>query len=421
MSLSKRALAINVPNPVLEALSDLWDPVTNPNGLISLGVAENTLMHDVLSEHLHRNLSLPNIGFTYGDGGKHLRSVLATFLTRHLKPVEPITASQLITFNGCTTGIEHAARSFTDPGEYLLLGRPYYTAFLDDATLRTGSKVAEISFGDDDPLGPDCVAKYEEKILKIQAQGGRVGALILCHPHNPLGRCYPRSVLVDFMKLCQKYCIHLLSDEIYALSIFVNNVDTHPPPTPFQSVLSIDPTGLINPELIHVLWGMSKDFGANGIRMGVIISQHNKLFHECMQPVGLFGSASSLAEHVTTNILEDDAWVESYVAENQRKLSEHYKYVTSWATENSIEYAPGANAGFFIWLNLGKAYLEKHPDAKDNLDHKSMNAFIKARVFLAAGFRFGSEHPGWYRIVFSHDKSYLDKGLDRVLKAINSA
>lgn len=201
---------------------------------------------------------------------------------------------------------------------------------------------------------------------------------------------------------------------------FVNNVDKHPPPTPFQSVLSIDPTGLINPELIHVLWGMSKDFGANGIRMGVIISQHNKLFHECMQPVGLFGSASSLAEHVTTNILQDDAWVESYVAENQRKLSEHYKYITSWATENGIEYAPGANAGFFLWLNLGKAYLEKHPDAKDDLDHKSMDAFIKARVFLAAGFRFGSEHPGWFRIVFSHDKVYLDKGLDRVLKAINS-
>lgn len=220
MSLSKRALAINVPNPVLEALSDLWDPVTNPNGLISLGVAENTLMHDVLSEHLHRNLSLPNAGFTYGDGGKHLRNVLATFLTKHLKPVEPITASQLITFNGCTTGIEHAARSFTDPGEYLLLGRPYYTAFLDDATLRTGSKVAEVSFGDGDPLGSDCVARYEEKILEIQGQGGRVGALILCHPHNPLGRCYPRSVLVDFMKLCQKYSIHLLSDEIYALSIF---------------------------------------------------------------------------------------------------------------------------------------------------------------------------------------------------------
>ncbi|TQS33023.1 hypothetical protein Golomagni_06647 [Golovinomyces magnicellulatus] len=318
---------------------------------------------------------------------------MAKFLTRHLLPVQPITPSHIILMNGCTTAIEHTARCFTDAGEYMLLGRPYYTAFLDDATLRTGTKLAEVSFGDSDPVGEDCVAQYEKKLLEIQASGGRVSALMLCHPHNPLGRCYPRKALVDFMKLCQKYQIHLISDEIYALSIFKNDVDSHPAATPFESILSIDPTGLIDPALIHVLWGMSKDFGANGIRLGAIISQNNQAFHNSMQPVGIFGSLSSLTEHVTMNVLGDDEFVEGYIKENQRMLGERYEYMAKWCVQNGIEYAPGANAGFFIWLNLGKKYLESHPDTKD-LDQESWDAFIKARVFLAAGFRFGGEVPG---------------------------
>jgi aspartate/methionine/tyrosine aminotransferase len=74
------------------------------------------------------------------------------------------------------------------------------------------------------------------------------------------------------MKLCQKYKIHLISDEIYALSVWTNRIDElKTPPVDFQSVLSIGSTGLINLELIHILWGTSKDFGANGIRLGVII------------------------------------------------------------------------------------------------------------------------------------------------------
>lgn len=58
------------------------------------------------------------------------------------------------------------------------------------------------------------------------------------------------------MKFCQKYQIHLISDEIYALSVFEN---PEAPDAPgFVSALSIDMTGIIDPHLVHVLWGMSK-------------------------------------------------------------------------------------------------------------------------------------------------------------------
>lgn len=70
------------------------------------------------------------------------------------------------------------------------------------------------------------------------------------------GRCYTREVLEAYMRLCQKHNVHLISDEIYALSVW-NNPDAPNAPG-FTSVLSIDTASLIDPSLVHVLWGMSK-------------------------------------------------------------------------------------------------------------------------------------------------------------------
>ena len=70
------------------------------------------------------------------------------------------------------------------------------------------------------------------------------------------GRCYPREVLIELMKFCQRHQIHLISDEIYALSEWQN--PEAPDAVTFTSVLSFDTTGIIDPTLVHVLWGMSK-------------------------------------------------------------------------------------------------------------------------------------------------------------------
>lgn len=58
------------------------------------------------------------------------------------------------------------------------------------------------------------------------------------------------------MRFCQKHRLHLISDEIYALSVW-HNAD-YPDAPGFTSVLSIDTEGLIDPSLVHVMWGMSK-------------------------------------------------------------------------------------------------------------------------------------------------------------------
>jgi xeroderma pigmentosum group C-complementing protein len=68
------------------------------------------------------------------------------------------------------------------------------------------------------------------------------------------GKCYTREALEAILRFCNKHNIHLISDEIYAQSVYGMSSAY----TEFTSVLSIDMTGVINENLVHVMYGMSK-------------------------------------------------------------------------------------------------------------------------------------------------------------------
>jgi aspartate/methionine/tyrosine aminotransferase len=418
------ASAAAAQNLMWDILVDTWCPSSNPNGYINVGVAENALMHTELLEYLNKNPEIPAEYLTYNDGGggsKRLRCAIAQFLNRHLKPVTPLDAEQLVVTNGVSPAIEHVSWAFADPGEGILLGRPFYGTFIPDLSTRPGATVVPVNFDDVDPFSAEAVWKYEDALLSFQeSTGKRVKALMLCHPHNPLGRCYPREVIIKLMQLCQKYQIHLISDEIYALSVFENTVDEYPPPAKFESALSIDLNDIIDPKLVHVLWGMSKDFGANGIRLGVIISQFSAEFHGALRAISLYSYSSGIADHMVAGLLEDDAFTESYIKENQKRLSESYAFAVEFLKKNGIEHATGCNAAFFLWVDLGKRYRELHPEilAEEEVGEKVMQRLLQEKVFLASGALFGSEKDGWFRIVFTQPRDYLELALKKIVKAV---
>ncbi|KAJ5306265.1 hypothetical protein PENANT_c017G00668 [Penicillium antarcticum] len=410
-------------NPFHEIIKDTWNPETNPNGYINVGVAENTLMHPSFLEHINKPLTLPAKYLTYNEGGSgstRLKKSMAAFLNRHLKPVVPLQAEHLLPTNGLSSALEHVSWAFADPGEGILLGRPYYGMFIPDLSLRTGSVVVPVKFDDVDPLAIDAVGKYEEAILDFQRTGKRVKVLMLCHPHNPLGRCYPRDVLVGLMQLCQRYQIHFVSDEIYALSTFENTVDNGvPPAVPFESALSVDLTGVIDASFVHVLWGMSKDFGANGIRIGVIISQGNPDVHLALAGSTLYSSVSGPTDHLASVMLEDIEFTDWYIMRNQELLAEGYAYATRYLRDHGIEYATGCNAAFFVWMNLGKRFCDLHPGERGgDVGEKVMQRLLGKKVFLASGALFGSEQDGWFRIVFTQGYEVLSLALERIVAAI---
>lgn len=429
---------------MFEVMADTYDSKTNPEGFINLGIAENTLMHPELLSHLKKNFHPTSGSLSYGcgpSGSLRLRTTLANFFNAHFDPVQPVTESHIDASRGVTSSLERLAFELGDPGDQFLLGRPYYGSYQSDLHDRAGIEVAPVSFGDIDPCSEAGVACYESALLAAQTgppASGKIAAILLCNPHNPLGRCYPRETLLAFMRLCEKYQIHLIVDEIYALSVFPNPAT--PTAEPFTSALSIDPKGTIDPSLLHTLWGLSKDFGANSLRIGCVVSQGNPALMRVLPSHAAYSFPSALLDYMACTLLEDTKFVRRFLTESQRRLAENYALTTAFLAKHGIAFQP-ANAGCFVWVDLGAAsrrrrhasatltladggwlYLrgQDEMDGATNLTDDVERMLVAQRVYLASGDCCGSERPGWFRVVFAQPRGVLLEGLRRVLCALES-
>jgi 1-aminocyclopropane-1-carboxylate synthase len=82
--------------------------------------------------------------------------------------------------------------------------------------------------------------------------------VVLCNPNNPLGRCYEREVLVGLVSWAEGKGVHVVSDEIYGLSVYMRVDRTN---EKFTSVLSLTENEVSGDWLrkgVHVLYGLSK-------------------------------------------------------------------------------------------------------------------------------------------------------------------
>src|SRR5699024_358148 len=110
---------------------------------------------------------------------------------------------------GVVASLHMAVQAFTEPGDNILIQTPVYTPFYNviethdrkivKNPLQKQGHYYQIDFAD-----------FEEKLK----QG--VSAFILCSPHNPVGRVWKKEELQEMARLCLKYDVLILSDEIHA-------------------------------------------------------------------------------------------------------------------------------------------------------------------------------------------------------------
>ena len=199
-------------------------------------------MHREVEDHIKSKFSYHAEFLKYGKdgflGSKHLRGVIATFLTKWMAPVNTITAGHVAIMSGVTAAIEACGWGLMDNDDAVLIGRPYYPGFPIGFGAGVGIRTIPVSFEVIDPLSPEAITLYQEALIGAQARGIRVKGLLICNPHNPLGRCYPRQTLLAIIDFRQKQVLHLISDEIYALSVWKNEEALDAPK--YESILAIN-------------------------------------------------------------------------------------------------------------------------------------------------------------------------------------
>jgi 1-aminocyclopropane-1-carboxylate synthase len=428
-TLSPRGLAL-ASQPSFRAfatpvLQNIYDTKNNPNGNVNLGAAENYSMLPWVADFTNKHFNAtPNL-FSYDQGAwgsSRLRAAFAKHINRHFHPVEAINPDDLLVANGCMSLCEMLGFSIFSPGDGILLSRPCYAAFESDFGTRAGVKCIYAPFNGEDQFSPEGAVKgYENALQEAQANGTKIRALLICHPHNPLGQSYPPETLIALMGFCEKHSIHLISDEIYALSTYNINTpeSTSSDPTiPFRSILTIpDAASHIHPDRLHVLYGMSKDLAGGGLRIGTLHTRNSELWR-CLSAMNQFHWIPGPADAIATAMLEDEAWIDAFLAESQRKLGETSTLARQLLQEKSIPFWESGRAGFFLWVDL-RAWLngtgkEDLWEAERELDDR----FKKCGVYLNSGEGMKAEEAGWFRLVFTYDEVTMREGLGRMFRAL---
>ncbi|RFU27519.1 hypothetical protein B7463_g8830, partial [Scytalidium lignicola] len=296
------------------------------------------------------NVTIPDLAFAYQFstmGGPRFPMAMAAHINEYFNPFSPVKPEHIITGAGLTAIHEMIALSLGDPRDGILVSRPMYSRFELDFGNTADLHIVYADMDGVDPFSLSIVEKYQTKLDESARAGVKVKALLIVNPHNPLGQCYLPSTLRALMKFCEKNSIHLTSDEVYALSVYDTDSEDS---LKFTSVLSIDPTGLINIEKLQVFYGMSKDFAA-GLRLGCLITQ-NTLLHKAISANARFHGPSGMAIAVGTAILEDGEFVASFLQLCHTSLRESRAYMTKILDEAGIKYHSKANARPFLYVDL---------------------------------------------------------------------
>ena len=273
-----------------------------------------------------------------------------------------------------------------------------------------------VPFGDVDQFSPAAVDKYEAAILNARKKNIKIKALVLCHPHNPIGQCYPRETIFALMKLCAKYKLHFISDEIYALSVYPTD---SPDAVPFESVLSLQYSDYIDKKYVHVLYGFSKDLGASGLRLGCIYTQNSE-FMRALSAISQFHWSGGPNEAIAISMLEDEVWVDGFLDRCRKLLASRSKLARSMLDEAGIKYHSAANAGFFLWLDLRPFLEHKENENPWEAEKRLVQRFKELKVFATDGASMSAEEPGFFRIVYTQEEARLKEGIRRIVKAVRS-
>ena len=207
------------------------------------------------------------------------------------------------------------------------------------------------------------------------------------------------------MAFCQRHQIHFISDEIYALSVFDPG---EPDLVSFTSVLSIEPA--IDENLLHVIYGMAKDYAAPGLRIGALITRSAAL-KKAFASIVRFSGPSSMSIAIAATMLEDRVWCRNLIALSQRKVADAYKFCVERLERMGVKYLHGSNAGFFVWVNLSP-YLEKNGKSQQEREFELAQRLFDAGLFLQPGEEHARE-PGWFRVVYTVERVIVEEGLRR--------
>lgn len=243
----------------------------------------------------------------------------------------------------------------------------------------------------------------ESTYQKLIKRGINVRGVLITNPSNPVGYVLDRTMLASILAFVTDKKIHLVVNEIYAACVMESYKFTS-----IAEVLESQPK--CNRSYVHILYGLSKDLGISGFRVGALYSW-NKQVVEAGSRMARFCAVSTPTQELCTSLLSDENFISMFLAENRRRITECYHKVMFHLEKAGIRTSK-CEGGLFCWIDL-RLVLRLHNKEEEMKLWKHL--LYKTGLHLNPGSSCCCAEPGWFRLCFATcDDNTLSVALQRL-------
>jgi len=311
---------------------------------------------------------------------------------------------------GVVNGVYAAVRALTEPGDEIIIQPPVYYPFFRSVT-DNGCQVVENQLrleagsGEDGDRGTRYVMDFDDLAEHFRTSGGfpgkthRIKGLVLCSPHNPVGRVWTEEELKRLGDICLENDCVIVSDEIHCDLLLGDSRHAA--------------TAALSPELERstiTLMAPSKTFNLAGLQASFAIIPDPRLRERFQRARAGQSGVNVLGQVAMEAALRHG---DDYLAQLNEYLTGNMNYFAG-AIKNlpGLRLVPpeGPEGTYLAWVDMRELGLND-----EELRHFMLH---KARIATDFGYVFGSGGEGFQRFNLACPRSVVEEAVTRLEAAV---
>lgn len=321
-------------------------------------------------------------------GGPHHEAVAEWMQRRHGWAVD---TDWIVDTPGIVAALHVVVRAFCKPEGRVVIQTPLYHPFAWSIR-NSGREVVNAPLTVDD-------GRYSFDLDALDAAiDDDTGVVMLCNPHNPIGRVWTAEELSGFLDVCHRHDVVVVIDEIHHDLVFA----------PHQHTVT---AMLDNADASRIvtLTAASKTFNLAGLKSGNVIISDPDLrsrYVTAQENGGTFSTNMFGPVAATAAYRHGDEWLDAllpYLAANRDHLSDVLSRELPAVSCRPIE------GTYLAWLDFNATGLTP--------DEITERARHHARIAMNDGPMFGPGGEGFMRLNFACPRSMLTTGIERLVEA----
>ncbi len=297
-----------------------------------------------------------------------------------------------ISVSGVLTGISVLVRQLSNEGDGVLIQTPVYHQF--QQIIKTSKR--KVVQSELKRVGESYQMDFDDIESKLKSENVKI--IILCNPHNPVGRVWKKEELSQLISLANQYGVTIISDEIHSDIVYSK--------AKFSSLASFE--GSENH--VTVIGSPAKTFGMQSISEGYLYIPNEELHERIKAEVSAMylDHGNALTAYATIAAYTKGAeWLDSLM----EYLEKTVEWIEDYVQENIPQLKVFIPEGTYqIWIDFS-AFVFSNEELHQRVFHE-------AGLALTPGSWFSEKHSQFMRMNIASPLEMIQKAFYQLKKSV---